>query len=43
MIENGIDIEGYKKEEVALPIPEDVFVVGMIDTITGPEKMKEFL
>ena len=43
VIENGIDIEGYKKEEVALPIPEDVFVVGMIDTITGPEKMKEFL
>lgn len=33
VIENGIDIEGYKKEEVALPIPEDVFVVGMVGRI----------
>ena len=33
VIENGIDIEGYKKEEVALPVPEDVFVVGMVGRI----------
>ena len=33
MIENGIDIEGYKKEEVALSIPENVFVVGMVGRI----------
>lgn len=33
VIENGIDIEGYKKEEVALPIPEDAFVVGMVGRI----------
>lgn len=31
VIENGIDIEGYKTEEV--PIPEDVFVVGMVGRI----------
>lgn len=33
VIENGIDIEEYKKEEIALPIPEDVFVVGMVGRI----------
>lgn len=31
VIENGIDIEGYKPEEV--PIPDDVFVVGMVGRI----------
>ena len=33
VIENGIDIEGYKKEEVSIPIPDDVFVVGMVGRI----------
>lgn len=33
VIENGVDIEGYKKEEAALPVPEDVFVVGMVSRI----------
>ena len=33
VIENGIDIEGYKEEKAILPIPEDVFVVGMVGRI----------
>lgn len=33
IIYNGIDIKGYKKEEVELPIPEDSFVVGMVGRI----------
>lgn len=34
VIENGIDIEGYKKETVSLPIPKDGFVVGMVGRIS---------
>ena len=33
VIENGIDIAEYKEEKANLPIPEDVFVVGMVDRI----------
>lgn len=33
VIENGIDIEDYKKEEIDLPIPENAFVVGMVGRI----------
>lgn len=33
VVYNGIDIQEYKKEEVVLPIPNDVFVVGMVGRI----------
>lgn len=33
VIENGIDIAEYKKEEISLPIPDDAFVVGMVGRI----------
>lgn len=33
VIENGIDIEDYKKEEIDLDVPEDAFVVGMVGRI----------
>lgn len=33
VIYNGIDIEGYKKEDVEWPIPENAFVVGMVGRI----------
>lgn len=33
VVYNGIDFQEYKKEEVVLPIPNDVFVVGMVGRI----------
>lgn len=33
VIYNGIDIDGYKCEQVDLPIPKDSFVVGMVGRI----------
>ena len=33
VIENGIDLEGFKKEEVSLPISKETFVVGMVGRI----------
>lgn len=33
VIENGIDVEEYKKEEVDISIPQDAFVVGMVSRI----------
>lgn len=33
VIENGIDVEEYRTKEVALPIPEDALVVGMVGRI----------
>lgn len=33
VIENGIDIDYYKKEEADLDLPEDAFVVGMVGRI----------
>lgn len=33
VIENGIDVAEYEKEEVKLPISEDAFVIGMVGRI----------
>ena len=33
VIDNGIDIDGYRVEKVELPIPKDAFVVGMVGRI----------
>jgi glycosyltransferase involved in cell wall biosynthesis len=33
VIYNGIDVDGYKKEEIELPISQDTFVIGMVGRI----------
>ena len=43
VVYNGIDIQEYKKEEVVLPIPNDVFVVGMVGRICKQKAPDTFI